>query len=202
MKSSLILYPGSTNHQPPATSHSSLTHRIILFRGMNTGGVRAPVGEQRAMAEAMGLKNPRTLLASGNLVVESGQAADALERDIEAAMEKTFGLNVAAMVRTPAQWAALVAANPFPGEAARDPSKVLVMVMKDGVRPGGVDALRAFAMDGERVEAAAGALFFWHPDGIGVSRMAGKATPRLIGLGTGRNWNTVLKLADMVGLTR
>ena len=49
-------------------------HRIILFRGMNTGGVRAPVGEQRAMAEKMGLKNPRTLLASGNLVVESGRA--------------------------------------------------------------------------------------------------------------------------------
>ena len=56
-----------------------MPHRIILFRGMNTGGVRAPVAEQRAMAEAMGLKNPRTLQASGNLVVESGKATAALE---------------------------------------------------------------------------------------------------------------------------
>jgi uncharacterized protein (DUF1697 family) len=31
--------------------------------------------------------------------------------------------------------------------------------------------------------------------------MAGKATPRLIGMGTGRNWNTALKLAEMVGLS-
>jgi uncharacterized protein (DUF1697 family) len=179
-----------------------LTHRIILFRGMNTGGVRAPVVQQRAMAAAMGLKNPRTLAASGNLVVESDAAPDALEHDIEAAMEKTFGLKVAAMVRTPAQWASLVAANPFPREAAAHPSKVLVMVMKDGIRPGALEALRAFAVGDERVEAAAGALLFWHPDGLGQSVMAGKATPRLIGMGTGRNWNTVLKLADMVGLTR
>ncbi len=179
-----------------------MTHRIILFRGMNTGGVRAPVVQQRAMAAAMGLKNPRTLLASGNLVVESCAEPEALEHDIEAAMDKTFGLKVAAMVRTPAQWASLIAANPFPREAAAHPSKVLVMVMKDGIRPGALEALRAFDVGDERVDAAAGALFFWHPDGLGQSVMAGKATPRLIGMGTGRNWNTVLKLADMVGLTR
>jgi uncharacterized protein (DUF1697 family) len=178
-----------------------LPHRIILFRGMNTGGVRAPVVEQRVMAEAMGLKNPRTLLASGNLVVESDRAPDVLEHDIEAAMEKTFGLRVAAMVRTPTDWSRLIAANPFPEEAAAHPSKVLVIVMKDGIRPGALEALRAFAVGDERVEAAAGALFFWHPDGLGQSVMAGKATPRLIGMGTGRNWNTVLKLADMVGLS-
>ena len=175
-------------------------HRIILFRGMNTGGVRAPVGEQRAMAEEMGLKNPRTLAASGNLVVESDMATDRLEAEIQAAMEKTFGLTVAAVVRTPGQWAKLMAANPFPEQAKTEPAKLLVMVMKDGVKPGAVAALRDLAAGEERVEEAGGDLFFWHPDGIGRSRMAEKAQPRLIGLGTGRNWNTVLKLAEMVGL--
>lgn len=175
-------------------------HRIILFRGMNTGGVRAPVAEQRAMAEAMGLKNPRTLLASGNLIVDSDRDPTSLEADVEAAMEERFSLRIAAMVRTPEQWAGLVAANPFPDEAGTAPAKLLAMVMKDGVKPGAVEALRGFAADGERVEEAAGALFFWHPDGIGRSKMAEKAQPRLIGVGTGRNWNTVLKLAEMVGL--
>ena len=173
-------------------------HRIILFRGMNTGGVRAPVSELRAMAAAMGLGNPRTLLASGNLVVESGKAPDALEHDIEAAMEKTFGLKVAAMVRTPEQWAKLVAANPFPAEAAAHPSKALAMIMKDGIKPGALEACRALAVGGERVEAVGGVLYFWFPDGQGESAIFRKATPRLLGMGTGRNWNTVLKLADMV----
>lgn len=178
-----------------------MTHRIILFRGMNTGGVRAPVAEQRAMAEAMGLNNPRTLAASGNLVVESGQATAALESEIEVAMQKTFGLKVAAMVRTPDQWAKLVAANPFRKEAAAHPSKVLAMVMKDGIKLGALEACRDLAEGGERVEAVEGVLYFWFPNGQGQSGIFKKATPRMLGMGTGRNWNTVLKLAEMVGLS-
>lgn len=177
-----------------------MTHRIILFRGMNTGGVRAPVGEQRAMAEAMGLKNPRTLQASGNLVVESGKATAALEADIEQEMERRFDLKVAAMVRTPDQWAKLVAANPFPKEAAGQPAKVVGMVMKDGIKAGALDAVRALCRDGEAVEAVDGVLYFWFPNGQGQSEIFKKATPRMLGMGTGRNWNTILKLADMVGL--
>lgn len=177
-----------------------MTHRIILFRGMNTGGVRAPVSEQRAMAEEMGLKNPRTLQASGNLIVESGKATAALEQDIEAAMERTFGLKVAAMVRTPDQWAKLIAANPFPTEAKAHPAKVVAMVMKDGVRDGALEACRALAEGGEAVEAVDDVLYFWFPHGQGESAIFKKATPRMLGMSTGRNWNTVLKLADMVGL--
>ena len=177
-------------------------HRIILFRGMNTGGVRAPVAEQRAMAADMGLKNPRTLAASGNLVVESDKPTDALEHDIEAAMEKTFGLKVAAMVRTPEQWAALIAANPFAAEAAAHPSKMVAMVMKDGIKAGALEACRDLAEGGERVEAIDQVLYFWFPNGQGESGIFKKATPRMLGVGTGRNWNTVLKLADMVVLTR
>ena len=176
-----------------------MTHRIILFRGMNTGGVRAPVDQQRAMAEAMGLQNPRTLLASGNLVVESGKTPAVLEADIEAAMEKTFGLKIASMVRTSEQWSDLIAANPFPAEAAAHPAKVLAMVMKDGIKPGALEACRELAEGGEAVEAVDGVLYFWFPNGQGQSGIFKKATPRMLGMGTGRNWNTVLKLAEMAG---
>ena len=178
-----------------------MIHRIILFRGMNTGGVRAPVGEQRAMTEEMGLKNPRTLQASGNLVVESGKTAATLEHDIEAAMERRFDLKVAAMARTPEQWAKLIAANPFPKEAAAHPAKVVAMVMKDGITPGALEAVQALCRDGERVEAVDGVLYFWFPNGQGQSEIFKKATPRMLGMGTGRNWNTVLKLGEMVGLS-
>lgn len=175
-------------------------HRIILFRGMNTGGVRAPSGAQRAMAEAMGLKNPRTLLASGNLVVESDRATDAIEVEIETAMARTFGLKIAAMARTPEQWARLIAANPFAEEAAAQPARALAMVMKAGVKDGALEACRALAEGGEAVEAIDDVLYFWFPNGQGESGIFKKATPRMLGMGTGRNWNTVLKLAGMVGL--
>ena len=72
------------------------------------------------------------------------------------------------------------------------------MVMKTEAEAGALEALRAFAVGDERVELSAGALWFWHPDGIGQSRMAEKAQPRLTGIGAGRNWNTILKLAAMI----
>ena len=177
-----------------------MTHRIILFRGMNTGGVRAPVGEQRAMAEEMGLKNPRTLQASGNLVVETDTATDGLETAIEAEMARRFDVKIAAMARTPDQWARLIAANPFPKEAADQPSKVVAMVMKDGIRDGALGAVQALCRDGEAVEAIDGVLYFWFPRGQGDSEIFRKATPKMLGMGTGRNWNTVLKLGEMVGV--
>jgi uncharacterized protein (DUF1697 family) len=177
-----------------------MTHRIILFRGMNTGGVRAPVAELRQMAGAIGLGNPRTLAASGNLVVESGKATGALEHEVEAEMERRFGLKIAAMVRTPEQWARLIAANPFPDQAAAQPAKVLAMVMKDGVKEGALEACRTLAEGGEQVEAAGDVLYFWFPNGQGESAIFKKATPRLLGMGTGRNWNTVLKLSQMAGV--
>lgn len=175
-------------------------HRLILFRGMNTGGVRAPVGEQRAMAQAMGLENPRTLLASGNLVVESDRDPAELETAIEAETERRFGRRIETIVRTPRQWAGIMAANPFASQSRDAPSRVLLMLMKQGVRPGAVEALSAHARGDEAVREAGGELWFWHPDGVGRSKMAEKAQPRLVGTGTARNWNTVLKLAAMVGV--
>lgn len=178
--------------------------RIILFRGMNTGGVRVPVGDQRAMAEAMGLNNPRTLLASGNLVVETDMATPALETAIEREMERRFGLKIAAMARTPDQWARMIAANPFADQARAHPARVLAMVMKDAIAPDALEACRALAEGGEAVEArlrkGEDVLYFWFPNGQGSSGIFRKATPRLLGMGTGRNWNTVLKLAEMVGV--
>jgi uncharacterized protein (DUF1697 family) len=177
-----------------------MTHRICLLRGVNVGGVKVPMAELKAVAAEAGFAEPRTLLASGNLVIESGAEPSAVEAALEAGLEKRFGRRIEVIVRTPEQWTRLMAANPFPDEARGDGAKLLVLVMKGDVRDGAVEALRGFAAGEEKVEAAGGDLFFWHPDGIGRSKMAEKAQPRLIGVGTGRNWNTVLKLAEMVGV--
>jgi uncharacterized protein (DUF1697 family) len=182
-----------------------MDQRIILFRGMNTGGVRVSVGDQKTMALEMGLARPRTLLASGNLVVESDLAPANLETAVEKEMEGRFGLTIACMVRTSADWDELIAANPFTDEVKAEPAKVQLMVMKSGIAAGAVEACRGLAGDtGDAVEprrfAGGEALYFWLPHGQSGSAIFAKATPRLLGMGTARNWNTVLKLGKEVGL--
>jgi uncharacterized protein (DUF1697 family) len=108
-------------------------------------------------------------------------------------------VTIAAMARTPEQWAKLIAANPFLKEAEAHPAKAVAMVMKDGIKPGALDAVQALCRDGEAVQAVEDVLYFWFPNGQGESLIFKKATPKMLGMGTGRNWNTVLKLGEMVG---
>jgi len=77
----------------------------------------------------------------------------------------------------------------------------LVLLTRDPVPAAEIEAVRAYAVDDERVEAVTaggGAVVFWFPNGMGRSKMAER--PVGSGVVTGRNWNTVLKLAAMVGL--
>ncbi|WP_339873336.1 DUF1697 domain-containing protein [uncultured Brevundimonas sp.] len=177
-----------------------MNQRVCLLRGVNVGGVKVLMTELKAVADALGLANPRTLLASGNLVVDSAADPAGLEARLEAGIAARFGRPIEVMVRTPDQWTALIAANPFPAQAAVDGSRLLVMIMKAGVADGTVATLQGLATGDERVAAVGGTLYLWCADGIGHSRMAARAVPRLTGTGTGRNWNTVLKLATMVGV--
>ena len=47
---------------------------------------------------------------------------------LEAAIEKTFGLFSEVMVRDPAEWAAIIKANPLPKKAREDPAHLVCLV--------------------------------------------------------------------------
>jgi uncharacterized protein (DUF1697 family) len=51
----------------------------------------------------------------------------------------------------------------------------------------------------ERVQASGRELYLYYPDGVGRSRLTGALIDRNIGLaGTGRNWNTALKIMALL----
>ena len=69
--------------------------QVALLRGINVGGNRKlPMAELKALAAELGLNDPRTYVASGNLVFESGLSGETLEKKLEAAIEKEFGFSV------------------------------------------------------------------------------------------------------------
>jgi len=167
---------------------------IALLRAVNVGGTgKVAMTDLKDMAAEIGLKSPRTLLQSGNLVFESetDDGSD-LEALLEREAEARLGLRTEFLLRTPAAWRALIEANPFPAEARRNPSHLLVVFMKAPPDPAPVEA----AADGlpETVKVRGREAYVVYPEGMGRSKL------KLPVRGTGRNWNTVLKLADMVGL--
>jgi uncharacterized protein (DUF1697 family) len=172
---------------------------IALLRAVNVGGVTMKMAELRALAEDIGLAEVRTLLQSGNLVFRADAEAAALEARLEAEIAARMALSVAVMVRSAKAWARVVAANPFPDEAAADPGHLLVMPLKSAPTEGREAALTAAIKGRERARVIGDVAYLVYPDGVGQSKLTNAVIERQLGVrGTARNWNTAVKLAAMV----
>lgn len=169
-------------HDTPVTVH------IALLRAVNLGSHnKVAMGDLRKMATDLGFEDVRTLLQGGNLVFRSSETGAELERLLETTARKELGLDTDFIVRTAAQWKKIVAGNPFPKEARSDPGHLVLMACKEA--PG--SSLKISGAKSEIVKPKGKEIYIVYPDGIGVSRL------KLTGfVGTGRNWNTVLKLAE------
>ncbi len=173
---------------------------VALLRAVNVGGnSKAPAASLKAIAEGLGLQDVQTLLQSGNLTFRTDEKTDILEARLERAFQGELGLSTDVMVRDAAQWSALIAANPFPAQAKSDPSQVLAVVLKGEPRPEGLKALQD-CPGPEQIEAGDRVLYVVYPEGVGRSKLNGHSGWKKLGAaGTGRNWNTVLKLAERLG---
>ena len=173
---------------------------VALLRGINVGGHKpVSMADLRDLLTQLGLADARSLLQSGNLVFGTNRRTPAhLERLLEAEAEKRLGLQTDFFVRTAKEWKGVVAHNPFPKEAARDPGHLVVMFLKDAPSVTGVKALQQ-AITGPEVVAPGGKhLYIVYPNGIGRSRLTNALIDKQLGTrGTGRNWNTVLKVSAL-----
>ncbi len=178
-----------------------MARHAVLLRGINVGGRnKVPMSELRRLVEAAGGREVATLLQSGNAVFTApARAGVALGRKLERALASELGVEVDCFVRSAAEWARLVASNPFPAEARRDPAHLLVVALGAPPTAHAVAALRT-AFKGRETVAAAGAhLYAVYPDGIGRSKLTLPLIERTLGVrGTGRNWNTVLLIAALL----
>jgi uncharacterized protein (DUF1697 family) len=180
------------------------TH-VALLRAVNLGAHnKVAMRDLCALVESCGLVDARSLLQSGNVVFTLGAgraaagAAD-LERLLEKASEKKLGVKTDYFVRTAKEWKALIAGNPFKEEAARDPSHLLMVALKDAPAAAAVRALQGAIAGRETVAVKGRHAYIAYRDGIGRSPLTMASIEKKLGTrGTGRNWNTVLKLAALI----
>jgi len=176
------------------------TSWIALLRGVNVGGnKKVPMAELREMLATLGLDEPRTILQSGNAFFHArGGDRRQITAALEAATRKRFGFDVTYLLRTSAEWRAIVAANPFPAAAAADPGHLLLFALSAAPSAAAIAALEANVPGDEKVRVIGSELYAHYPSGIGTSKLDNARIDRhLRVISTGRNWNTVLKLAHL-----
>ena len=161
---------------------------VALLRAVNVGGRQLKMDELRAIAARLRYESSRTFIASGNLLFASRKAEAAVKRDLEQALGEHMGTPVEVMVRTAAELAEILAANPFPDEP---PNKV-VAIFLDEPPPADTIASAKNIAD-ERLALGRREIYVHFPGGQGRSKLRIPAGSR----GTGRNMNTVAKLAEL-----
>jgi uncharacterized protein (DUF1697 family) len=176
-----------------------MTAYVALLRAVNVGGRnKVAMSPLRDMVAGLGFTDVSTLLQSGNVIFHNSdrQRPNALEALLEQAAKEHLGLETDFLVRSAEEWSKIVAANPFAEQASRDPSHLVVMALKEAPGKGAVDRLRAAIVGRETVQADGRTAYIVYPDGIGRSKLTAGLIEKQLGTrGTGRNWNTVLKLA-------
>ncbi|HZM28035.1 MAG TPA: DUF1697 domain-containing protein [Gemmatimonadales bacterium] len=170
---------------------------IALLRAVNLPHSQVAMSDLRDLLLQVGFTEPRSLLQSGNLVFRTrSTSTERLEALLESETRKRLDVDTDYMVRTAAEWEGLIAANPFPKEAQRDPGRLLVVALKAKAEADRVGALQAAIQGPEIVRGVGKQLYVVYPNGVGRSRLTSSLIEKKLGTrGTGRNWNTVLKLS-------
>jgi uncharacterized protein (DUF1697 family) len=166
-----------------------LTRYVALLRAVNVGGICAlPMAELKSICVAAGFTRVETYIASGNLIFDCKATAARIKAELEARLQAYAKKPVSVVVRTAAEMAGVLAANPF----ARMEPKYTYVVFLDARPPR--DALdQAVGVNGEKMALGRREIFIHYPNGMGRSRLRIPAAKA----GTARNLNTVAKLAEL-----
>lgn len=166
-----------------------MTRHVALLRAVNVGGTgKLPMASLRAMGEACGFADVATYIASGNLLLTSDDGEAAIKAALEQRLADYAGKPVPVFVRSAAELAAIVQANPFPDAAG---SRHMVY-FGDG-RPEPDLPGRCRDRADERIAIGTRELHIDYGEGISQSRLKIPGGERL----TARNMNTVRTLAEL-----
>jgi uncharacterized protein (DUF1697 family) len=175
---------------------------VILLRAVNVGGYgKLPMASLKKLLTSLGFERVETYIQSGNAVVDAEAPASKVAKTVSMALEKVMGVPVGVIVRTHEQLDQLIRNNPFAKEAV-DGARVHVAFLAGPAGAGAKDALDRIVANypkrRDRYHLAGDTLYLHLPDGAAETKFTGKALDKAIGvIGTGRNWNTVLKLHAM-----
>lgn len=172
---------------------------IALFRGINVGGNnKLPMKELVAVLEGLGLQSIKTYIQSGNVIFQSKASDTQLATRIAAAIKKSHGFEPNVLLLDSATLERVIKANPFPEGEGEGNTLHFNFLASVPPKPdlAGIEKVRAAS---ERWQLKDDVFYLYAPDGIGRSKLAA-SMERLLGVPmTGRNWNTVRKLRELIG---
>lgn len=172
---------------------------VALVRGINVGGKKLAMADLRALLDELRHEDVATYVQSGNAVFSSEREDPAeLAAEIEAGIAAKLGLDVRVLVRTAPEIAAVIAGNPFP-DADANPKLVHVVFLEREPDPERLAQIDPRKYEPDEFRIGDRAVYLRFPNGYHTAKMTNDFWERRLGMaGTARNWNTVMKIGQML----
>ncbi len=173
---------------------------VALLRGINVGGKnKLPMRGLAAIFEAAGCRDVRTYIQSGNVVFRA-EDVSGLAATVSAAIAAAFGIKVPVILRSAAEMAAAVAANPF-FEAGVAEEMLHVYFLADLPLDEAVERLDLKQSPGDTFAVAGREIYLLLPDGTARTKLTNAYFDKALRtISTLRNWRTVKVLAVMASV--
>lgn len=172
---------------------------IAFLRGINLGPRnKIKMAELRELVEGLRHENVRTHILSGNVLFESRRRdVQKLERELEQAIRKRFGFDIAVVIRTAGELAAVVRDNPLP-QATAEGARLFVLFLDRKPDRERLEAVDPAAFEPEEFAVGDRVIYAWFRQGLQGSKLAGALSDKRLGVTmTNRNWNTVTNLLEI-----
>lgn len=174
------------------------TAYAALLRAVNLGahGKLSMPALKTALA-GLGLEDVTTYIQSGNVVFRSDRPPARLAEAIVDCIAQEFGLATTVILRTASELVRITRRNPFL-DGEQQPSRLHVLFLDSKPARGAEKRLDADRSPPDRFRVDGCEIYIHYPNGMGRSKLTGSYFERQLGVrGTARNWNTVLKLAEL-----
>lgn len=173
---------------------NAMTRYAAFLRGVNVGGVNLKMADVARAFEDAGFTNVRTILASGNVLLESRAGVDAVRRKAESTLREAFGYDAWVLAYDIETVRALSDDFPFEREV-EDHHSYLTFVTDETV----LDELAALAKDAppdEKIRRGAGVIYWQVPKTGTLDTTIGKTMgkKRYKSSTTSRNLRTIDKV--------
>jgi uncharacterized protein (DUF1697 family) len=170
-----------------------------LLRAINLGARnKIPMPGLRSLLSSLGYEDVTTYVQSGNVVLRRPSAkADAIAAEIERAIAREYGLDIAVLIRTPAELRKVVAGNPFLKDES-DPKKLHVVFLDRRPSAKAGRQLDPNRSPADRFKLHGREIYLHRPEGSARSKLTIDYFETLLGArATVRNWTTVTKMAEL-----
>ncbi len=173
-----------------------MTTFVALLRGINVGGRnRIPMAGLKSALSSLGLEEVVTFIQSGNVIFGSPSGdEEELVLALEQRIAEVFGIDIAVLLRTRSELAAIASANPFPVDVA-EPPRVHVAFLDRVPEREAVARLEPHRSPPDEFSLRGREIYLHYPNGSGRSKLTIDYFERRLGTrATMRNWNTVTTL--------